>query len=165
MDERRDDWRHGVDENLASLNAGQRVWERELVVIRKLLGEFDRLLRGDTEKETDGLIARLHQQEVELNRIRAVLFKDVTGKGGLLDDVKNIKEGREDRRLGWRNITKVAVAVITSGALGLFWHDIQTFINKKTSDPVELMLENSKHRQTRRHHAIIREEPELDPEN
>jgi hypothetical protein len=124
MEERRDDWRHGVDENLASLNAGQRVWERELVTIRRLLSDIDKFMRGDPDKDTDGVIGRLHSQETEIRRINAVIFKDATGKGGLLEDVKEIKGGREDRRLGWANITKIAVALIMAGLVGRFYGDL-----------------------------------------
>lgn len=164
MDERRDDWKNGVDENLASLNAGQRIWEREQKGLRKALAEVDALLRGDTERETDGFIARLHRQETEINLLRAIIFKDASGNGGLIDDVKMLKEGREDRRTGWGNITKVLVAIITSGAVGLFWQDIRAYFLKKSSDPVEQMLDHAKHPKARHRHIVIRQEP-VDEQN
>src|SRR5689334_6220954 len=103
MDERRDDWRRGVDENLASLNAGQRVWERELAIIRKLLAETDNLLRGDAEKDTDGAIARLHQAETAINLLKAVLLKDAAGGKGLMGRVEDL-ENADKRSERWLKV-------------------------------------------------------------
>lgn len=75
MDERRDDWRHGVDENLASLNTGQRVTDKLIEDLELAQEHIDRLLRGDTEKGTDGVISRLHQLEDALQEIRAIMLK------------------------------------------------------------------------------------------
>lgn len=160
MDDRRGEWERGVDENLASLNAGQRVWEREQKAIRKAIADQDALLRGDTGKETDGLIARLHQQENEIRLIRAVLFKDALGTGGLVEDVKAIRDGREDRRANWGDITKIIVAIITSGTLGLFWRDIHAVLARKPTDPLSKMIENAKRPKVRHRYVDFREEPE-----
>lgn len=163
-DDRREDWHRGVDENLASLNAGQRIWEREQKSLRKLLTDTEGLLRGDIGKETDGLIARLHKLENEINLLKAIVIKDQAGNGGLVEQVRLLKEAREDRRSGWGNVTKILVAMITSGALGLFWHDIQAYLMRKSNEPLEQLIEKAKRPKGKTHYVVrVRKEPETDP--
>ncbi len=121
MDERRDDWKHGVDENLASLNAGQRVWEEELKRVRDQQEEFDRLIRGDPEQDTDGLMSRLHSFETDVRKLNAIILKDSTGSPGLQGRVEKL-EGKRDMRVErWKlyvaiigMISAILVAVITN---------------------------------------------------
>jgi|SRR6185295_17687882 len=145
MDERRDDWRQGVDENLASLNAGQRVWEREMTVIRKLLGEFDRLLRGDIEKDTDGAIARLHQQETEINLLKAVVLKDKAGNKGLIGRIEDLESG--ERRSETRLKLYIAlIGLLSALAVGALTNmdKIGAFFGSKTPDPLDQMIDRTK---------------------
>ncbi len=161
MDERRDDWRRGVDENLASLNAGQRVWERELAIIRKLLAEADNLLRGDPEKDTDGAIARLHQLENEVNLFKAVLLKDAAGGKGLQGRVEDLETGdkRSERWLKvWIAFIGLVSAALVAAASNL--DRIETLLHLQNKDPVDQMIENARHPKTRRRHIVIREQPD-----
>lgn len=142
--DRRDDWKRGVDENLASLNAAQRVWDRELVVIRKLLGEFDRLLRGDIEKDTDGLISRIHYQENEVNLLKAVLLKDKAGGKGLVGRVEDIENGekRADRKLKvWIAVLSLLSALLAT--LASNFDRLDTYFKRK-SDPVANAIDRAK---------------------
>lgn len=145
VNERREDWARSVDENLASLNSGQRVWERDLDLIRKNFMDIDTLLRGDVEKERSGIISRLESIEHSLAMINSVLFVDATGTKGLLHDLRELKAGREDRRLGWANITKIIVALIMAGLVGRFYEDAWRFMTKKSEDPVAQAIERAKH--------------------
>lgn len=145
LHDRRDDWRHGVDENLASLNAGQRVWERELAAFRKTIAEVDALLRGDTEKETDGIIARLHAVENSIQLLKAILLKDAAGSKGLVGRVQDLEGKREDRRGLWKNLTSIIVAAIMSGLLTHFWSDIRAWATHKPTDPLDQMIDHAKH--------------------
>jgi hypothetical protein len=156
-DERRDDWRHGVDENLASLNSGQRSQDEKLAKLDAAQDEQDSLLHGDTDS---GLIGRIEDVEAEVRRLNAVVFMDALGNKGLHHDIKALLDRREDRRTGWGNITKIIVAVITSGAVGLFWQDIRTFVLKRTTDPVDQAIDRAKHPKGKHRHVIIRELPE-----
>lgn len=162
MDDRRDEWRRGVDENLASLNAGQRVWEREIGAIRKILSDIDFLLRGDPKKETDGLVARLHKQENEINLLKAIILKDAVGNKGLVGRVEQLEGGREDRRGLWKNLTSIVVAALMSGLLTHFWGDIWHWTTRKSTDPVEQMIERAKRPKSRRHH--VSPAPVVEPE-
>lgn len=160
MDDRRDDWRHGVDENLASLNSGARVWEREMKVIRKLLGEFDRLLRGDPEKDTDGMVARVHAIENEMNLLKAVVLKDKTGGKGLVGRVEEIERGERtsDRRLKvWVAFIGLVSAILVAAASNL--DRLQAFWNRKSTDPVERAIERAKRPKARKKTVIFREIP------
>lgn len=146
MDERRDDWQREVDENLASLNAGQRVWERDLTLLRKVMGDIDRLLRGDPEKDTEGVIARIHDIERQLSKLNAVLFVDSTGKKGLIHDVYELR-GEEKRVVErWKFATAITVAII--GFLGLFISNWDKIIKAagvgRPPDKLERMINNAK---------------------
>ncbi len=160
-DERRDDWRQGVDENLASLNAGQRVWEREMAIVRKVLAEYDHLLRGDPEKDTDGTIARLHNQENKINLIEGVLLKDKAGtKKDVVSRLEALESGERTSDNRWKFATAVVVALLSSGLLATNWGRIESFLNKKPTDPLGRLIQNAKHPKARRRHVVIREEPE-----
>jgi hypothetical protein len=117
MDERRDDWRHGVDENLAGLNAGQRVWDQELASIQKIVTGLDEMLRGDPLRETSGLVARLELIEHDLAKINAVLFVDPTGKRGLVHEVEVLTSAERTASERWRFATAVVVALLSLAGL------------------------------------------------
>ena len=152
MDERRGDWEHGVDENLASLNSGQRSQDEKLEKLEDSQEEVEAVLHGETDS---GLIGRIEDLEVEVSRLNAVIFQDALGKKGLHHDIQAILAGREDRRDSRGNWTKIVVAIITSGALGLFWKDIQSFLNKTNTGP--------KHTKSRVHHIVIKQQTQ-DPD-
>ncbi len=166
MDERRDDWHHGVDQNLAGLNAGQRVWERELVIIRKLLGEFDHLLRGDPDKDTDGVMARLHYQENEVNLLKAVLLKDKAGNRGLVGRVEALEKGEKGAENRWKFATALVVALLS--LLGLIltnWGPILAYLGHHGKvDPLEQAIESAKRPKPRHRHYVIHEETPEDSE-
>jgi hypothetical protein len=158
MDDRRDDWQHGVDENLASLNAGQRVWEREMEVVRKLLGEFDRILRGDLDKDTDGLISRMHLQENEVNLLKAVVLKDKAGNRGLVSRVESLESDERKSEIHlkvWMAVIGLLSASIVSTISNL--DRIEAFLNRGKKDPVDQMIERAKH--PHRRHIIVHEIP------
>lgn len=158
MDDRRDDWYRGVDENLASLNAGQRIWEREFTALRKLLSETDKLLRGDPDKETDGLIPRLHQQENAVNMLQALIVKDRAGNTGLIARVEALERGERKSLNRWQFATAVTVALFS--VLGLLltnWDRLGAILNRKSKDPVEQMIQRAKNPHKR--HVVFRDVP------
>lgn len=126
MDDRRDDWRHGVDENLAGLNAGQRTQDAKLASLESAQEEADALIHGETDS---GLIGRMEDLETEVSRLNSVIFQDALGRKGLHHDIQVILENREDRRLGWANITKIVVALIMAGLVGRFYMDIAHWVH------------------------------------
>jgi uncharacterized protein HemX len=165
MDERGGDWHRGVDENLASLNAGQRVWEREIDHLHKALSEIDTLLRGDPDRDTDGVIARLHQLENAINLLRAIILKDAAGGRGLVSRVEALETGERSSDNRWKFATAVVVAVLSfAGLLLTNWDRLEGFLNShRKMDPLEKMIEKAKHPKARRRHVVIRQEP-VDPE-
>ena len=154
--DRRDDWRHGVDENLASLNAGQRVWEHDLKAIRRDIAAIDRLLRGDTDKETDGLISRLHHQEVEINRLRAVLDPDKAGNKGVVGRLENLENEEKQTIERWKFwvafvglLGAILVALITN------LDKIEGFLKSQKIDILEAKINNAKNpRPIHRHYTV-----------
>lgn len=162
MDDRRDDWRRGVDENLASLNAGQRIWEREFGSIRKLSAEIDKLLRGDPDRDTDGIIARLHQQENAINMLKALVLKDTAGNIGLIARVEALESGERTSGNRWQFATAVTVAVISLlGLLMTNWERLEAILSRESKDPVTQMINRAKH--PRKKKAVYRVVPAPPP--
>src|SRR5690348_9804635 len=169
MDERRDDWHRGVDENLASLNAGQRVWEREVNQIHKALAEIDALLRGDSGRDTDGAIARLHQLENELNLLKAVVLKDKAGNKGLIGRVEALESGERGADNRWKFATAVVVATLSLvGLLVTNWDHLETFLNKSRKPSHAQAGQKPKHQKAKPRRVVVHEEtpePEAIPNN
>ena len=145
MDDRRDDWRRGVDENLASLNASQRVWDRELEAIHKIVAEFDSILRGNTENETDGMISRLHHQETQILYLKAIIQADRAGGKGLVTRVYELERGdqKAERRLKvWLAI--ISLVSVAIGALIANSDRLAAYL-KRPAAPLEQAIEAAKH--------------------
>lgn len=157
--ERRDDWRRGVDANLASLNAGQRIWEREFKAIKAVLFDIDHLLRGDPEKDTDGIIARLHNQENDVNLLKGIILKDRAGNKGLVGRIEALEGGESSSERHWKFATAVVVAFLS--LLGLIltnWGALKGYLEKATKpDALEEAIQNAKHPKGHRHHVVIQE--------
>jgi len=158
MDDRRDDWRSGVDENLVSLNTAQRVTDREVEDLELKYEGHDKILRGDPEHDTDGLVARLHTQENLVNELRAeygALKQTIRGYHdgspgleGRVDALEGIKKNRE-RKEGyyWQFITAVAVAII--GLVGIILtnlKEIKAHLPKSKPSPLSQKIEKAKHK-------------------
>lgn len=151
---RDEEWCAKVDHEQTTLMLGYQSILQELTQARNLITELDAVLRGDPSEDRDGISEQLHLIQKDMALLKALIFKDATGKGGLLDEVRNLKERREDRRSEWGNWTKIIVAAITSGVLTHFWGQIEGYLNKKTNDPLDEMIEAAKHpRVVHRHHA------------
>lgn len=155
-EDRRDDWKRGVDENLAAINEGRRVTEREIQRLWKAYSDDDALLRGDKEKETDGMISRLHSVENEINLIKAVLLKDAAGGRGLVGRVETLEgaEKRSDRH--WQAATAITIAVLSLiGLLVTNWPKITAFFDPTRKDPIGQAIERAKHPPRKRIHITI----------
>lgn len=136
MDDRRDDWRTGVDQNLVSLNTAQRVTDQQLDDLDLKYEAIDKVLRGDPETDTDGFIARLHNAENAILELRAerVKFKvaDVTVTG-----------------FKWEFLTKVTVQLlILAGFLILGWDKLEGLYQKiihQEPSLLEKKIERARH--------------------
>ena len=146
MDERRSDWRSGVDQNLVSLTTAQRVTDQQLDDLELKYVAIDKVLRGDPETDTDGFIARLHNLENSVNELKAervkLMVADVTVKG-----------------FKWEFLTKVTVQIlILAGVLILGWDKVESLVRKiiaQKQDPLELQIEKAKHPKPRYHHYTV----------
>lgn len=159
---RDEEWCAKVDHEQTTLMLGYQSILQELSQARTLITELDAVLRGDPTEDREGISEQLHQIQKDLALLKAVVFKDATGRGGLLDDVRAIKEGREDRRIWNGSLTKIIVAAITSGFLAHFWGEIRAYINKKTNDPLDEMIDAAKHPKPVHRHYTIKKEPDDD---
>ncbi len=139
MNERQDDW--------------QRVTDRQLDDLELRYHAIDRVLRGNHEDKEDGLIAEVHAIDIKVNDIRAELFRIKQS----FSDEKH--ERREDRRLNWGNITKIIIAIITSGTIGIFWRDIRSYIEKHDKTDFFEMTPPPKRPKARHRRNVIRNPP------
>ncbi len=139
MNERQDDW--------------QRATDRQLDDLELRYDAIDRVLRGNHEDKEDGLIAEVHAIDIKVNDIRAELFRIKQ----FFSDEKH--ERREDRRLNWGNITKIIIAIITSGTVGIFWRDIRSYIEKHEKTDFFEMTKSPKHPKPRHRRNVVRTLP------
>ena len=124
-DERRDDWKHGVDENLASLNTGQRVSDRLIEDLEVKYEVIDKILRGDPETDTDGFAARLHAVETGIREIQA-------------EKVKSKIEDVEIRKSKWEFSGRILERILMLAvALLLGWDKLVPLYKKLIHDNSE----------------------------
>lgn len=117
---------------LISLTTAQKVTNDHLDQIDETIDALDRTVRGDYENNRSGIVARLEILEHDSNLHKAVLFKDATGKKGLVDTVDGLVSGRMDAVERRQNRRAIIIAIITSSALvltnldriGIFWTHI-----------------------------------------
>lgn len=83
--DRRGDWEAEVDDRLVNLTSAQRSTDKELDDLDLKYEAIDKVIRGDPEQDTDGIIARIHNLENAIQELRAerVKFKvaDVASTG------------------------------------------------------------------------------------
>lgn len=160
MDERREDWRHGVDENLASLNTGQRVNDRLIEDFDLAVSRIDNILRGNPEEETSGLIGRMEKTETDVAQLKSIVIMDASGKKGLQHEVAILSSGERTASDRWKFATAVVVACISLiGLLITNWDRIQIYINRRTQDKVNQMIENTSRPKSHHRRYVIHEEP------
>lgn len=148
-DERRDDWKHSVDEHLVNLTTAQKVTDRQLEDCERILTRLDRVISGDPQADLSGIVEQMHQIQRDLNKINAVIFVDSTGKRGLLHEVEALTSGERTASERWKFATAVTVAIISMvGLLLTNWNRVLGFLNQGTI-PFE-QSETPKHRKPRR---------------
>jgi len=116
-------WRERVDDRLAALTAGETVQNDRLDDQAERLDEVDRTMRGDTEKDTGGLIERIHDQETKMSRLEAMLGMDSLGNPGIAKKVellwKRELRAERDSENRWKFWTAIAVAILSLSGLVL----------------------------------------------
>ena len=138
--DRRGDWENDVNKNLISLNTAVQSVQKLIEELELDYAAFDRVLRGDAEEGTDGLIARQHTTEnmvnelrAELRTLRTVVEGDHTGTPGLKQKVDSLlgKRERSEKREGyfWHFITaSVGSVLMVRTLLILNWERIEDFV-------------------------------------
>jgi hypothetical protein len=165
---RREDreWQTKVDHELVTLMTGHQVLSETLKRLERDFRTLDRLIRGDLEKGTDGMMASLHDVEREIRKFNAIVFVDSTGKKGLLHDVKELQSTERKSVAKWKFWTALAVAGIgTTGLLLREWPSVREFFIDSRKAIHEFSGKSSKkpglrNATKRRRHA----EPEAEPE-
>lgn len=141
--------RNRIDERLVDLTTAQKVTNDHLDTIDETLDALDRTIRGDYEKDHDGLVARFKELEHSVSQLNAVVFQDSTGKKGLIATVDGLVSGKMEKVERRQHKVSIIIAIITSSALvltnldkiGSFW---KTLFGKNKPDV------------SRRHHAKTR---------
>lgn len=119
-----------VNESLVNLTTAQKVTNDHLDSIDETLDALDRVIRGDYEKDQDGLVARFKKVETYVNELRAVVLEDSTGKKGLVTTVEGLVTGKMEKVERRQNKISLIIAIITSLTLvvtnidkiGSFWN-------------------------------------------
>ena len=158
--ERRDDWRNSVDEHLVSLTTAQKVTDTQLEEIELTLDVLDKVIRGDTERETSGLIGRIETMERQIAELRSLVIMDSTGKQGLMHDVQLLLAGERTSEHRWKYFTSVTVAIISLlGLLITNWDRIQAWMHQPITDPVDIAIDRAAHPKPKHRHYTIKETP------
>lgn len=119
-------------DRIVNLTTAQKVTNDHLDAIDETLDALDRTIRGDYEKDQDGLVARFKKVETYVSELRAVVLQDSTGKKGLVATVDGLVSGKMDAVERRKNRGAIIIAIITSSALvltnldriGVFWTHI-----------------------------------------
>lgn len=191
MDERRDDWRHGVDENLAAINEGRRSTDKAIDDIEDTVDELENvLLRGDPDGDVDGLVARFHTLENKYNEEKAKSEKlrsdfeklrckvevgYVDGHRSLEQQITDLQEDKETKRRREDNIWKFAGLVIVrvlvlAGLVFMGWEKAVEVYKRMTApskpDRVHQMIERAKRPRGRPvvRYRVVPRQPEPEPE-
>ena len=135
MDERRDDWKNGVDKKLVDLTSAQRSTDDELDDLGLKYGSLDRILRGDPENDISGFQERLHNVENGLQELRAEKVKFKVADTAI-------------QGFKWNFWTVFLSAIIPSLiALAFQWRSISGYLEKQEAkDPLERSIERAKHK-------------------
>lgn len=118
-------WRERTDERLASLTSGETVQNDRIDEIEDRTENIDRILRGDPDKDTSGLIEQIHELQTRMNRIYAIMAPDAIGGGGILNRLSALekREAKEGQQTEYRSkrwiailglISAIAVAIIAN---------------------------------------------------
>ena len=162
-------WRERTDERLASLTGGENIQNDRLDEIEEGIAEIDRILRGDPEKDTGGIVEHLHELQTGFNHLRALMAPDALGGGGVLNRLKALEkeEARKERReeYHWKFwLALVAFASATTVAVITNLGRIETFWRHATrpTDAVDRMIDDAKHPHVKRIRVRVRSTPEDD---
>lgn len=161
-EERRDDWRQGVDQSLAMLTSAQRTTDKELEDLDVRLHDTEQMLHGDTENS--GLIGRIETLEHQNAELRAIILTDATGEKGLQHDVQVLMSGEKTSGERWKFATAFSVAIISLlGLLITNWQSIQGFIEKRSKPHNGQSTARPRHARAKTRHVILREvQPQAD---
>lgn len=127
---------HEHQQNHLVLTTSQNSIHERLDGIDETIDAMDRILRGDFEKDSTGLLARLHDLEYSVAKLNAVVFQSAEGQKGLVAKVEAIISGKMDAVERRKSRASVIIAIITSAALvitnldriGEFW--IKLFVKE-----------------------------------
>ncbi len=146
-EERRDDWRNGVDKKLVDLTSAQRSTDDELDDLDLKYDVLDKIMRGDPENDHIGFDERLRTIETGLRELRAekVKFKvaDTAVQGF--------------KWQFWQFILAALIAAVGSYVLRPV---IEAKLRQKETDPIAAAEDRVENPPKRRHrHGALRPKP------
>jgi hypothetical protein len=161
MDERRDDWHNSVDTRLVNLTSAQKSADIDLERIHRELIKFDRILRGDPERNIEGQIEALNHLKTEINKFNRIFDKDYLGHGGLISFITYLHDKEKDRSEArsykwpfWATVIAAAIGLATAGLTHK--DEVMKWFPKHKPSPFESMIDRAAHPKNRYHHYTIR---------
>lgn len=162
-------WRERVDDRLASLTTGEQVQNDRLDDLDEEIEAIKGILDGDPhDKDDSGVVGDLKSLTTRVNSIWALMGKDSLGDGGIIATVKDLKARADQERINqeyrwkfWLALVGLISAVVVALVTNL--DKIQAFLNKKSNDPIDQMIDKAKNPKGR-HIRIRKVVPQEDEE-
>lgn len=143
-------WRERTEERIVGLTSSESVQNDRLDEIDEELIKVHEILDGKSDDRDDnGIKGDLKDLSRSYNELRALMAPDHLGHGGIINRLKALERnaGLEEKKIDnrWKLIIAVAVGVLgLLSSLIMSWDKVSTFLNKKSSDPLEQMIERAK---------------------
>lgn len=150
-------WREKIDHEQVTLMTGYQVLAERIKRVERQVSELHRAILGNPETETDGAMARLHQQENAINLLKAIVLKDSAGTKGLVGRVESLESQERTQDSRWKFWTAIIVAIISLIGLCITnWDKMSAFLNREEGrDPVEQKIEHARHPKSRHRHYTV----------
>lgn len=143
-------WRERVDERLASLTTGEQVQNDRLDDLDEEIQGLKSILEGDPhDKDDNGVLGDLKALLTKTNAIWALMSPDSLGHGGMIARINALENQDETRKenTGYRwkfYIALLAAGFSFAGAVVSNLDKINAFLNKKSTDPIDQMIDKAK---------------------
>lgn len=163
-------WRERTDERMVGFTSSETVQNDRLDEIDDELATIREIFDGKQEDRDDnGLKGDVRELTRSYNELRALMAPDHLGHGGIINRLKAVEEkvGIRARQTDnfWKFWTAIGVALISLiGLLLTNWDKVQRYINAKSNDPLDQIIEKAKHPKGRRvHRTVVRTDPDPEP--
>jgi hypothetical protein len=169
-------WRHSVDAGLVNLTSARKSSDIDLDRRKRDLVKVDKILRGDPERNIEGLIESINHLKTEVNKFNRILEKDYLGHGGLISFINYIVSQQRDQskrtEYKWSFLNSATVTLGTiivalislSGMVFLNWDKIHEYVILREHIHQAAAIESATkklkpHKARRRKPPVVYEEP------